>query len=195
LRKFLSKIHIWLGLLCAPYMIIFGFSSLNFNHHFGFVDAGQHTVSWERQIAVADTSDNKALAERVRLELGLMGWVPWWKYQRDEDNSFQYQVLRPAKQYTIQVNPQRTRVSVQELRNGPLNVINSLHALGHLPGSGMVKFWSWYTNVCVFFVVFAGVSGVYFWSRRKDETLIGWLLLAGVSGGSFLLMIFVWIRG
>jgi hypothetical protein len=195
LRKFLSKIHIWLGMLCAPYMIIFGFSSLHFNHHFSFVETGQHSVNWERQIAVADTSDNKVLAERVRLDLGLMGWVPWWEYRRGEDNSFRFIVPRPGKSYTIKVNPERTLASVEELRYGPLKVINSLHAFGHLPGSNMVKYWSWYTNICVFFVIFAGVSGVYFWSKRKDETLIGWLLLAGVSGGSLLLMIFVWIRG
>lgn len=195
MRKFLSKIHIWLGLLCAPYMIIFGFSSLHFNHQFGFIDTGEYTVSWERQIAVADTIDNNVLAGRVRLALDLDGWIPWWLYERGDDNSFRFQVNRPAKRYTVQVSPERTHASVEELRQGPLMVLSSLHALGPVPGKPFTRFWKYYTYISLLFVLYAAVSGVYFWSRRKDEKLVGWLLLAGVSGGSLLLMVFVWIRG
>ncbi len=196
MRKTLSKIHIWLGLLCAPYLIIFGFSSLHFSHHFGFIDAGEYTVSWERQLgAVADTTDDGALAERVRLALDLDGWIPWWLYKRGDDNSFRFQVDRPAKRYKVRVNPARTHASVEEVRQGPLVVLNSLHALGSVPGKPFTKFWSYYTYISVLFVLFAGGSGVYFWSKSRNDTLIGWLLLAGVSGGSLLLMIFVWMRG
>ena len=195
LRKILSKIHIWLGLLCAPYLIIFGFSSLHFNHQFSFIDIAQRTVNWEQDISVADTTDDHELAERVRLALDLKGWSPWWEYKHGDDGSFRYKVVRPGKDYTIMLNPGRTHVSVEELRQGPLKVFNRLHALEALPGSAFVKIWPIYTTICVFFVLFAGASGVYFWTRRKNETLIGWILLAGVTGGSLLLMIFVRIWG
>ncbi len=37
MRQWILRIHLYGGLLCAPYLIIFGFSSLHFNHHFAFV--------------------------------------------------------------------------------------------------------------------------------------------------------------
>ncbi len=196
MRKNLSKLHIWLGLLCAPYLIIAGFSSLHFNHHFGFIDTGEYAVNWERRFdAVADTTDDGALAGRVRLALDLDGWIPWWEYDRRDDNQFQFLVNRPGKQYRVTVNPERTHASVEELRQGPLVVLNSLHWLGAVPGKPFAKFWKYYIYISVLFVLYAGGSGIYFWSRRKDETLIGWIMLAGVTGGSVLLMIFVRIWG
>ncbi len=34
MRSILLKIHLYAGLLCSSYPIIFGVSSLHFNHHF-----------------------------------------------------------------------------------------------------------------------------------------------------------------
>lgn len=196
MRKYLSKIHLWGGLLCAPYLIIFGFSSLHFNHHFGFVDIGERVVNWERQLeAVADTTDNGALAERVKKALDIDGWILWWRYERSDDNSFKFVMGRPGKEYRVAVNPARSLAGVEEIRRGPLRVMNVLHAMGPIPGKPYTNFWKYYTYICVLFVMYAGGSGIYFWSRSRNDTLIGWLLLAGVSGGSLLLMIFVWMRG
>lgn len=195
MRRKLGKLHTWLGLLCAPYLVIFGFSSLHFNHQFGFVDAGERVVEWEQAVAVSDTSDDGALAARVRDDLSLPGWIPWWLYDRGEDNTFSFNVNRPGKQYRITVDPRRTTASVVETRNGPLQVVNSLHALGGVPGLGFTGAWSWYTYLSVFFVVFAGSTGVWFWSRRREGKLAGWIVLLGVTGGSLLLMLIVRVWG
>ena len=195
MRKTLPKIHTWLGLLCAPYLIIFGFSSLHFNHQFGFVDAGKHEVNWEQATSVADTSDDGALARSVKDAMNLPGWVPWWLYDRQEDNTFAFNVNRPAKQYRITVDPGRTHAGVVATRAGPVRVLNSLHALENVPGLGFTKYWKYYTYICVLFVMYAGFSGVYFWSRRGDKTKIDWFLFIGICGGSLLMMIFVRIWG
>lgn len=196
MRKKLGKLHTWLGLLCAPYLIIFGFSALHFNHHFSFMDAGEHTVNWEQDISgVADTSDDGELATRVRDAMDLRGYVPWWLYDRGEDNTFAFNVNRPGKQYRITVNPQRTHTSVEELRNGVFRVINSRHEPGIVPGMPLTRIWRYYAVLTVLFVLYAGGSGIYFWTKRKDEKLIGKILLLGITGGSILFMIFVRIWG
>jgi hypothetical protein len=195
LRKILGKIHTWLGLLCAPYLIIFGFSSLHFNHHFGFVESGRYDVDWEQQVSVADTSDDGALAVRVRDEMGLPGWVPWWLYDRQEDNTFAFNVNRPAKQYRVTVDPARTNASVVETRQGPFRVLNTLHALENVPGLGFTAWWKYYTYLSVLFVMYAGFSGIYFWSKRRDKTVVDWILFAGICGGSLLFMVFVRVWG
>ena len=46
MRKWMLNIHLYGGLLCAPYLIIFGFSSLQFNHHFNFVSHAEEPSKW-----------------------------------------------------------------------------------------------------------------------------------------------------
>jgi hypothetical protein len=195
MRKILGKFHTWLGLLCAPYIIVFGFSALHFNHHFSFVDSGESTVNWEMDITATDTSDDGALAQRVRDAMDLPGWIPWWRYERGEDNTFTFSVNRPGKEYRITADPRRTHASVAELRHGVFRVANSLHEPGIVPGMPLTRFWRFYAVLTVLFVLYAGGSGVYFWAKRKDEKLIGKILLLGITGGSILFMIFVRIWG
>ena len=195
MRKVLGRLHLYLGLFCASYLIIFGLTSLNFNHHFAFFEPNNDKVTWEKSLAVPDNADDRKLAESVRDTLGLMGWTPYWRFHRDEQNNFTFEIARPAKNYVVKLNPERTLAQVEETRMGFMSAYNSLHALGGLPNSNLVKVWPIYTEVCVFFVLFAVATGIYFWAKRRDEKLIGGILLLGGSGGSILFMLFIWLRG
>jgi hypothetical protein len=55
--------------------------------------------------------------------------------------------------------------------------------------------WGAYTEFCTWVVLFSAASGVYFWTRRRKERLIGWILLLGGMGTSFFLMFYIWWRG
>jgi len=195
MRSILSKIHTYGGLLSASYLIIFGFSSLNFNHHFPFAEPSDSYVLWEDTISVAPSEDRLAYAESIRDELGLMGWVPPWEYKEDEDGSFYCELMRPSKTYEISVQPSGDLVKVKEIRHGFWPTVSRLHAMGGFPNSNFAKIWFYYTEICTYFVLFAAVSGVYFWAKRRDEKLIGWILLIGLSGGSLILMLYIWLRG
>jgi len=195
MRKVLGKLHMYLGLFCASYLIVFGLTSLNFNHHFAFFEPNNDKVTWEKSITVADNADDLKLAESIRDALGLMGWAPPWRYRHDEQNSFSFDIYRPAKTYAVKVNPERTRVQVEETRLGFMAAYKSLHAVERIPNSILVKVWPVYTEVCMFFVLFAVASGIYFWARSRESKLLGWILLLGGSGGSILFMLFIWLRG
>ena len=61
-------------------------------------------------------------------------------------------------------------------------VIARLHGFhGNMPGSAFVSTWGWYTELCTFAVLFAGVSGVFLWTQRKNERRIGFVLLGGAG--------------
>src|SRR4051812_23880286 len=103
MRKWMLNLHLYGGLLCAPYLIIFGFSSLHFNHHFGFVAPDSKTVPrvWEAPVNVEFSTSNDQLAESIRNSLGLMGWTLPWTMQRDGEGDLHFDVERPGKSYTI----------------------------------------------------------------------------------------------
>jgi hypothetical protein len=193
MRSFLLKVHIYAGLLCSSYLLIFGISSLNYNHNFG--NPRNEKVAWERSLKVVDMEDNMALSEAVRDELGLFGWPLPWEMHREDGGNFRFGLSRPGKHYTIRVLFSENRVRVEETRKGFWAVINSLHALMSVPSSRFMVLWGAYTEFCTWVVLFSAASGVYFWTRRRKERLIGWILLLGGMGTSFFLMFYIWWRG
>lgn len=226
MRPILLKIHLYAGLLCASYLILFGVSSLNFNHHFG-----QHAaLKAERQRglrALPAIADDQLLAEALRDTLGLVGWTLPWETARSETADslyFQFGVSRPGKEYIIRVQspkevvpvadndtlpPSRKfapvpalaepdhRIIVEQTYTGLWSVIGALHGFsGHMPRAGfLLRAWSIYTELCVWVVLFSIISGIYLWTAKTSERLVGFILLGAGAGGGLLLMLYIWLWG
>src|SRR5438876_3358188 len=97
MRKWLLNLHLYGGLLCAPYLLIFGFSSLHFNHHFSFVEPKPNSVTWHAPLAIEPLSDNDKMAMSIRDSMGLMGWTIPWKMKRDAAGVLEFDLERPGK--------------------------------------------------------------------------------------------------
>lgn len=193
MRNLVLKIHLYAGLLCSSYLVIYGISSLNFNHQFG--KPGEEKVKWERSIAITNSDNDQALSESVRDALGLMGWPLPWETQRDKEGNFQFGLSRPGKHYTIRVLFGERRIVVEETRKGIWAVVNSLHGHMGVPPSTFMGLWRWYTELSTWVVLFAAVSGIYLWTRRRNERNIGIITLSATTGASLLFMFYVWWIG
>ena len=193
MRSLFLKLHIYSGLICSSYLLIFGITSLNYNHEFG--KPRNEKVTWERSVEVANMKDEMALSEAVRDKLGLIGWSLPWDTRRDDRGNLHFGLSRPGKYYLIHVLFDENRVRVEETRRGFWAVVNSLHARMGVPSSRFMNLWGAYTELCTWVVLLSAASGVYLWTRRQKERVVGWILLAGASGTSLLLMVYVWWRG
>jgi hypothetical protein len=193
MRSFLLKLHLYGGLLCSSYLIIFGISSLNYNHNFG--KPGNEKLAWERSLKVVDIGNDLAVADAVRDALGLVGWSLPWEMRRDDQGNLHFGVSRPGKHYAIHVFFDENQVKVEETRRGFWAIINSLHGNMGVPASRFMNLWGAYTELCTWVVLFSAASGVYLWTRRRKERIVGWLLLVGGTVPSLLLMFYVWWRG
>ena len=192
MRNWIVKIHMYGGLLCASYLIVFGISSLNFNHHF-LPQEGEH-VTWSRAVEIRPQENNRVLAETVRDSLGLMGWPFNWEAKREANGNAYVTLGRPARRYRIHILFDEGRVEVDEQRRGFLAAIVALHGHGGVPGSTYLGYWKIYTEICVWVVLFSAVSGVYLWTARPSERLIGYGLL-GAAGITLLFMFYLWLWG
>jgi len=241
MRPILLKIHLYAGLLCASYLILFGVSSLNFNHHFGQPDA----LKAERQRglrALPAIADDQRLAEALRDTLGLVGWTLPWETGRSETADslyFRFAVSRPGKEYIIRVQSPKDvvpvadddippppkkpapapkkdapaaegphfpvpalaepdhRIIVEETYTGLWSIIGALHGFsGHMPRAGvLLRAWSIYTELCVWVVLFSMISGIYLWTAKASERLVGFILLGAGAGGGLLFMLYIWLWG
>lgn len=102
MRKLLLKIHLYGGLICFWYLIILGTSSLDFNHHFPFMQGDLDTEQWTTTFPVADgMEDNATLSVVIRDSLGLIGWPLPWQTRRDTTGVFHFALQHPGKRYVI----------------------------------------------------------------------------------------------
>jgi hypothetical protein len=162
-KKLILNLHIYGGLLCFSYLIIFGISSLSFNHPLDFMKATSAPVQWERKIDLPDlprlTSEmtgpqriaTKAAANHaVRRALGLFGnQRPWQQsfWGEDDPNHYHASLVRPGRQYEVDVYLDRGVAKVTETRLSTWAVIRALHGFhGTMPDSPLVTAWGWYTD-------------------------------------------------
>ena len=78
----LIKLHLHTGLFIAFYVLAFGFSSIVMNHKLEF-DKTEVTRIWETKVSAEPEVPDLELAESIKEELDLMGWVLPWEFKRD----------------------------------------------------------------------------------------------------------------
>ena len=212
MRKLLLNLHMYGGLLCFSYLIIFGLSSLNFNHPFAFTRARSEPTPWQQPVQLSDLprlTDQMTGQERVaakakanhavREALGLFGhqrpWgESWWDAK--DPNHYHASLVRPGVEYDVDVHLDQQLARVRETRTNAWMVMKGLHGLhGEMPGSAVVSSWAWYTEFCTFFVLFAGATGVYLWTARRSERRAGYILLGVATTSSLALMLYLTLHG
>ena len=177
-----------------------------------FLRARSEPKTWERPIELADLprmSSEMNYAQRVaakteannavRRALGLFGHQrPWEQSGWDEkdENHYHASLVRPGVEYDVDVHLDRKVATVKETRTSGWEVINRLHGFhGEMPDSAFVSTWAWYTELCTLVVLFAGGSGIYLWTRRRNERRIGLIMLGGAGAMSLALMFYLTLHG
>ena len=197
LRKWILQIHLYSGLLCFWYIIIFAVSSLQFHHHFKFMEPGNTVaITRESSVDVQPENDKKIFAVNLQNELKIPGWTIPWKTSRDSSGIFHTVIQNPKAVYTLDYNPTTSRVTMKSESNGFWRVVNSLHAnTGQMPHAPLLIFWKYYTWLCLAVVVFAIISGFWLWAGKPGNKKTGIITLSGAVVLSVLLMSIVYIYG
>ena len=188
MKKLLLDIHLYLGLICAAYMVIYGISTMAFNHGWRS-DPVEHT--WNATIVVPDGLEGEVLGAAIRDSLGLIGWIPPWRAVRKTEQGVRFSLNRPGRVYDVRLESESGEVQITESNRGLLSIIVSLHGLSRIPGSTWAPSWRVYTEISIWSMIFAAISGVYFWWVNVPERRMGrWLVVLG-SGASLLFMLYM----
>jgi hypothetical protein len=195
-RRLLLEIHFYGGILCFWYLLILGFSSLHYNHHFDFVNQPQDPSTWSHPMKLAaDIADDRQLTEAIRDSLGLLGWPLPWETGRDSTGTFHVVVEHPGKRYVIDYSMAAARATVVETPKGFWRVFNSLHGFGVMPKAPITYAWSWYTKITIAVVVFAVFSGTYLWFIGSQNKKSGILTLLLCFSSAVALMLQMYFNG
>ena len=144
---------------------------------------------WRGQVTVDSSLDEVTLAEDVRDQLGLMGWLPRWQFQRDS-NSFRFNTSHLAKTNKIWLNLRTGEVEVSEIPKGFLAVLHGLHFFnGKIPNAPFyLRTWVVYQWLTLLVLLISLFLGLWLWLKYSRKT---WELyfFGGVFAFSILLML------
>lgn len=196
MRKWLLNLHLYGGLLCSSYLVIYGLSSLQFNHAWLLPQKTAAAVEWSRPVDPPASRNKQAVAEHIKAQLDLPGWVHPWSIQRDRDQKYDFEISRPGKLYVIHYDPRAGTASVAEQRANIAGIIPRLHGLyGGVPGMPGLAPWGWYTEITNWVVLFAVGTGIVLFAYRSRERRVNFVILGLCGAASAGLLLYAWLVG
>lgn len=196
IRRWVLNLHLYGGLAAFWYLLVYGVSSLSFNHPWLLPAGGGEPVRWESPFSFPDISGDLELARAARDELGLMGWPLPWAMRRDGNGDLRFEMSRPGKKYQIHLDKAAGVARVEAESTGLGSVFHILHGSTEgVPNAGFFAPWGVYTEFTTWYVLFAAASGVYLWASRAREKRLALGVLLGSLGLSGLLMGYVYFAG
>lgn len=195
MQSLLQKIHIYGGLACFWYLVILGVSSLEFNHHFNFMQQQRDSILWQRHsLTVSESQNDIKLAEEIRDSLSLLGWPLPWDMWRDS-SAIHFAMEQPAKRYFITYSFFTNTANIVETRKGFWAVFNSLHGAGPVPNGSFTTLWQWYTRATVIVGILSIITGLYIWIKSKEDKKSSLLILFVSMAGALIWMIKLYFLG
>ncbi len=202
LRRVILNVHMYGGLLCFGFLILFGISVLNFNHPFAFTKSPVSVTTWTMPMSDPKRADGLDVLESLPIRrennlaiLHAMGSfaVPFTSFdgQWIDADTYHAHFVRPGKMYDVDVSG--GTATITQTRGSVWSLIRELHdyAGTSYPESVIASSWRWHTEVGTLFVFAAIMSGVYLWIVGRRQRRIGLLVLVAAGAVSIALMILV----
>jgi len=186
-------LHLYIGLLISPIVLIFALSVLTFNHpqFINEIFPSKELAVFEVKLdSVPVRSTDLLIARAILKKLEITGEVD---YINKSDSSMFFPVRTPGKLYRISVNTQSRTASITRTDLGALRGTTYMH---YMPGphnaairgnSGFMKAWRYLVDTTVYALLFLTISGIFLWyflqSERKSgiyAAAIGVLFLIGL---------------
>lgn len=178
-HRWLRSIHLYGGLLCSSYLVVYGISSLLFSHPFARLKReGPVSERIDTLAAPITRDDPGGTARSIASELALVGRIDNAKWQPDSMLSFS--VLRPGYRYSVRAQESGV-VTLSEQRLGVTAVLKGLHDARQYPGSLPLTLWWNFTHITILVMLFSTVSGILLWIGSGRFALSGRQLLIGGS--------------
>ena len=173
------KLHLYFGLFISPFVLIFSFSVLAFNHTGLLNQLAPVThlpdIRTKLDKIPYDTSD-LTMAKAISRKLGIDGEVDFISKGKDY---FTFPINKPGLKTLVKLNMFTDSIFITSERQGSLRAMSYLHKM---PGPHNEKIrgntinlgiWKVLADTVVYVLLFLTVSGVFLWYFLKIERNLG----------------------
>jgi hypothetical protein len=164
-KSLLIKLHLYSGLFVSFYLLAFGFSAIILNHNID-VENKDITETWTAEASADANLPDLQLAESIRDQLGIMGWLPRWEFRRDSAQ-FSFTIVHPGRKYQLKHDFNNNQITISEMPKGFLAVFHGLHFLnGKIPNAPfLIRTWAYYQWTALFVMTISLVLGIWLWLK------------------------------
>lgn len=164
-KSLLIKLHLYTGLFTSFYLVAFGVSTLIMNHKVQ-VERKELAKEWKATVSNVSGLPDLEKAQTIRDELGIMGWIPRWKF-KSEKTLFHFSVTHPGRSYEFSYNSSTSEVHLREFPKGFVAVFHGLHFLnGKIPNAPLlIRSWAIYQWLALFMMLISLVLGIWLWLK------------------------------
>lgn len=173
----IRSLHLYLGLLISPFLLVFGVSIWVFNHPDFFnkwraIESEPIYAQINFQAKETDLLTAKNILEQLKIN-GEVDWIS------KSDSTFSFPVNKPGTIKRISVNTITGKVSIVTKDEGTLNGLAFLHSM---PGPHNVKLrgnsfymsmWRVTVDGIVYVTLFVSSSGIFLWYFIRPERRLG----------------------
>ena len=169
-KSLLIKLHIYCGLFSCFYLISFGISSIILNHKLK-VDNNSVTKNWQTTIEVDASLSDRDLAANIRDQLGMMGWVPPWRYKKDS-TGFGFEITHLGKNSDVFTDFATGETMITEYRKGFLSVLHGMHFFnGKIPNAPLLlSSFTIYQYLGLLSLLVSLILGLWLWVKFSHHT-------------------------
>jgi hypothetical protein len=183
----LIKLHLYTGIFISFYILAFGVSSIILNHDLK-VERSEVTKIWETNVSVDPSMPELQLAENIRNELNLMGWLLPWEFKRDSAQ-FKFSMVHPGRKYHLSYDILNGMVKIEEMPRGFLVVFHGLHFLNGKPPNApfLIKSWVVYQWVGLLSMFISLILGIWLWLKNHYKPWQG-IVFGSLFVGTLIIM-------
>ena len=170
--RWLREIHLALGVFSFGFLVLYGVSAVQMAHFNVPVRASEARVA----LSGAAGGDARAVAREL-MERGLVRGV--LREVEAGEASLRFRLERLGTVHSVTYFHDRGEALVHTRDSGLLGVLNRLHhTAGFWHESPALKAWGVFVAITSAALILLAATGIYLWSRLRNERRVGAFLLA-----------------
>jgi len=185
--RYLRNTHLYLGLSCCLFVLMYGVSSVQMSHNSWF--NLRPAVTTSTYTLAPQASDARAIARELMDGHGLRGEVT---QVRPVPAGLAFSMTRPGTVYQVDYAAATGQTRVRDNHAGFMGMMNRIH---HVAGVRhdywLINAWGAFVGFVSLALMVLGATGIYLWFKLYNERVFGGILLAIglVYGVSLLVML------
>jgi hypothetical protein len=183
--RYLRNTHLFLGLFCCLYLLMYAVSSVQMAHNTWF--SSRPAVTETHAALAPGATDARRVARELMDRYALRGEAG---PPRVTPGRLSFNIVRPGSVYQIDYSPATGNTRIRDNHAGFMGMLNRIHhAKGLWHDYWVLNAWGAFVAVVSAALFLIGATGIYLWFKLHQERLIGAILLAVSLGYSLTLMV------
>ena len=183
--RYLRNTHLYLGLFCCLFLMMYGISSVQMAHNRWF--SSRPKVAEVHFSLAPQATDARIVARELIDRYGLRGELG---PARVTAAKLSFNLTRPGTVYQVDYAPASGDTMVRDNHAGFIGMLNRLHHVNGLwHDYWLVNLWGGFVALVSVALIVLGITGIYLWFKIHQERVIGTVLLIVSLGYSLTIMI------